>query len=182
MAYANRIDIPGCARLIGIPAEEFEETSGSYSLKGLKSIVVDSKYVDTVDKTGQTLIPPTLGSFANTFGADIKSSLGIDVPVSEGDKAEKNSIFLTVGESDKFKDVAGRKTAEGYSLEVTADGITVTGASPLGAWWGTRTILQQAALGAGQVPQGSGTNSPGWATRGSMVSLVFGCLLHFFLQ
>lgn len=132
--------------------------------------MVDQQYFDAKDNDGQTLIPPTLESFARTFSEDLKSSLGFNIPVETGKKGGKDSIFLTLGNADNFKDIAGRKTSEGYKLDVTAEGITVSGASPLGAWWGTRTILQQAVLGDSQLPHGSGSNSPGWGSRGCMVS------------
>jgi hexosaminidase len=136
----------------------------------LKSIVVDDRYAETVDNTGETLIPPTLGSFVQTFSDDLASSLGLNVPIKNGKKAEKDSIFVTIGKADGYKDIAGRNTAEGYSLDVTSEGITITGASPLGAWWATRSILQQAVLGDSDFPYGSGSNSPGWGIRGFMVS------------
>ena len=131
--------------------------------------MVDGRFTNATDTTGETLIPPTLGSFAQTFSEDLASSLGLDVPVQQGSKAATDSIFLTIGNPDDFKDVAGRNTAEGYTLAVTSDGITITGASPLGAWWATRSILQQATLGDSELPYGSGTNSPGWKNRGMMV-------------
>lgn len=162
---------PGQARLLGIPTEPFEENqSGSYSLGQLKSIVIDQRYTDTVDNTGQTLIPPTLESFVHTFSEDLVLSLGLDLEIKEGEEAEQDSIFVTIGNSSEYKDAAGRSTSEGYSLDVTSEGIAISGASPLGAWWATRSVLQQAVLGDLKFPYGSGSNAPGWGSRGFMVS------------
>ncbi len=66
--------------------------------------------------------------------------------IVNGEEAAPNSIFITLDSSTKFQDVAGRNTSEGYKLSVTNDGITIAGASPLGAWWGTRSVLQAAVL------------------------------------
>jgi hexosaminidase len=62
------------------------------------------------------------------------------------------------------------ETSEGYSIHVTIYGIVITGASPLGAFWGTRSILQQATLSGGmKLSLGSAIDSPGWAIRGAFV-------------
>ncbi|RDW79819.1 glycoside hydrolase-1 [Coleophoma cylindrospora] len=135
-----------CARLLGIPTVPFvsSNSTGTFSLDTVKAIVVDAAYKDTVNNDGETLIPPTLLSFAETFSSDLSSSLGLDIPVTIGNGSLSNSIFLTLGNSSEYLDAAGRPTSEGYSLAITANRIVVKGASPLGAWWATRTIMQQA--------------------------------------
>lgn len=152
-----------------MPTVPFTATGGSYSLKHINAIIVDARYENTVDEDGVTLIPPTLLSFAKTFSGDLLSSLDLRVPVVVGLKPEPHSIFLTIGTATDYLDAAGRTTSEGYSLDVTKSGVVVTGASPLGAWWGTRTILQQAILGQSSLSIGHGTDSPGWGVRGFMV-------------
>ncbi|KAL1870780.1 hypothetical protein Daus18300_005100 [Diaporthe australafricana] len=116
-----------------------------------------------------TLIPPTLLEFAQTFADDLGSIFNIDATVTNGANATADSIFLTLGDSSAYLNASGDPSSEGYSLSVTADGITITGASPLGAWWGTRTVLQQATLNNGTIALGTGTDTPGWATRGMML-------------
>lgn len=122
-----------------------------------------------MDNDGQTLIPPTLSEFAEVFQEDLESSLGIKLPLLHGQKSGTDSIFLTVDNNTEFHDAAGRATSEGYSLTVSQSGITIAGASPLGTWWGTRSLIQEAVLNDLNIPQGSGTDAPGWATRGVMV-------------
>lgn len=131
---------------------------------------MDTRYATAVDNNGLTLIPPTLLSFAETFGSDL-ASIGIHVPVRLGFQAEEEAIFLTVSDNaGEFLDAAGRPTSEGYSLKVTKSSIIISGASPLGTWWGTRTVLQQAALGELKMAVGDGIDSAGWGERGMMVS------------
>ena len=132
---------------------------------------MDYRYENAVNTEGETLIPPTLMSFAKTFSSDLEASLNLKVPVVTGNAATANSIFLTIGtNSSQFLDAAGRPTSEGYSIDVTSQGIVITGASPLGAWWGTRTILQQGVLVDNmQLSLGSATDSPGWGIRGTFV-------------
>lgn len=157
------------ARLITVPTIPFAETGGDYALSQLSEIIVDQQYADAVDRDSQTLIPPKLQDFAATFQQDLSSSLGLNLDLSLGKSSKKNSIFLTLGNNTNFRDVAGRFTSEAYQLEVNDHGIHVIGASPLGAWWATRSIIQAAAVGNSSIPKGSGLDAPGWASRGVML-------------
>ncbi|KAJ5116299.1 hypothetical protein N7456_000647 [Penicillium angulare] len=157
------------ARLVTVPVVPFTETGGNYNLSQITDIVVDSRYVNAIDHQGDTLIPPTLQEFAETFQGDLKSVLGLDVHVSKGDERKQNAIFLTLGNNTGFKDAAGTYTHEGYELAVDGQGVVVTGASPLGAWWATRSIIQIATTGDLALPRGSGVDAPGWGTRGAMI-------------
>lgn len=137
----------------------------------MKSVIVDTQYLHHVDLDGETLIPPTLLEFATTFSDDLSTVLGVHVPVITGSRSASDSLFITIGKSSQYVDAAGRATSEGYSLDVSSDGITVTGASPLGAWWGTRSLLQQAVLGNSRISYGSAVDAPGWGVRGLFVLL-----------
>lgn len=138
----------------------------------IQAIVVDSQYASAVDNSMDTLIPPTLFEFATTFAQDLSSIFSVNATVTNGSSSSTlpDSIFLTLGDAHAYLNASGDASSEGYTLSVTATGITITGASPLGAWWATRTVLQQATLHAGgALPLGSGTDTPGWATRGMML-------------
>jgi len=156
--------------LLGLPTVPFVEDGGHLSLSKLGRIIVDAEHCDIADTTGHTLIPPTLLEFANTFASDLEAT-GSNTEVVAGDHAEEGSIFLTIGNSSEFIDAAGRWTAEAYTLNVTDDRIIITGASPLGAWWATRSVFQQRALN-GTIATGYGVDAPGWGTRGIMVCLL----------
>lgn len=133
---------------------------------------MDEQYQNSVDNDGETLIPPTLLEFSKTFSDDLQSTFDLKIPVVTGKSAEYKSIFITLGDSSAFIDAAGRPTSEGYEIQVTEKGISVIGASPLGAWWGTRSILQQGTLNKNlQLSLGSATDAPGWGIRGAFVSL-----------
>lgn len=158
--------------LTGLPTVPFKADPGGGQLdvSKLKSIVIDSAYVDARDTEGDTLIPPTLGEFAHTFADDLaKKDIKLKVTVSR--KPCPHSIFLTVGDTEGYLDRAGRVTSEGYTLSTEPHGVVISGASPLGVWWGTRTLLQQVVLGDGHLPLGSGKDAPGWGQRGVMVSM-----------
>lgn len=160
------------ARLATVPTVPFTETGGSYDLSDVKQIIVDSRYVNTIDHQGQTLIPPTLHEFAETFQSDLNEIFGVEVQVSSGSTRKPNSIFLTLGNNTDFVNAAGSYTSESYELTVDSHGPVITGASPLGVWWATRSIIQLATVGDLKIPKGSAVDAPGWGSRGVMVSLI----------
>jgi hypothetical protein len=157
--------------LLGIPTVPFTESGDYFELSSLSGITVDTKHCEDTDTNGHTLIPPTLLKFANTFASDLETT-GCHTEVNTGLEAGQGVIFVTIGNNSEFVDAAGRWTSEAYSLNVSTEGITIIGASPLGAWWATRSILQQAALNNGSIPTGYGVDAPGWGTRGIMVRLI----------
>ncbi|KAK7461887.1 hypothetical protein VKT23_008320 [Stygiomarasmius scandens] len=136
------------------------------------SIVVDSQFQDSGS--------PSLSSFAQTFRSDIITVTGFnDIPdVTVGDAPEEpdvSTIFLTLGASN-FTLFNGQETGEGYEFEVTNMVYTIKGVEAIGAWWGTRTLLQQvllslAASNETSIPAGSGSDGPGWEIRGFMLDV-----------
>lgn len=159
----------GLSRLVTIPTIPFTGTDDTYSLDQLTSIIVDARYVNAVDRDGQTLIPPTLQQFAETFQKDLQSSVGIDIPLTSSSTAAANSIFFTITNETGFRDVAGRFTSEAYTLKIDENGVKISGASPLGTWWGSRSLIQAAIVKGHALPQGSAVDAPGWANRGVML-------------
>ncbi|KAJ5692321.1 hypothetical protein N7462_001744 [Penicillium macrosclerotiorum] len=157
------------SRLVTVPITPFTAAGGTYDVSQLTEIVIDSRYAKVVDYHGQTLIPPTLHEFAETFQEDLKSTLGLDVQLTHGATRKPNTVFVTLRNNTGFRDAAGRWTAEGYKLRVDDSGVVVTGASPLGAWWATRSIIQAAVAGNSTLPKGTGIDAPAWGIRGAML-------------
>ncbi|GAW23004.1 hypothetical protein ANO14919_125510 [Xylariales sp. No.14919] len=156
--------------LIGIPTIPFNVLgSGAYSISTVKSIIVDHEYANRVDENGETLIPPRLHEFASTFASDLHDIWGLNVSVSVARKPRPHSIFLTVSEKPSFWYASGEASSEGYASEVTTSGITIHGATPLGVWWGTRSLIQQSILSEGKLPIGKSVDFPGWKIRGMML-------------
>lgn len=155
--------------MLGIPTLPYSSSNGTYALSDITSIVVDSQYASSVDDTLDTLIPPTLFEFVTTFASDLTSIFDLAIPVTNGSSTAPNTIFLTLGDPSTYLNASGSPSSEGYTLTTTPTGITITAASPLGAFWATRTILQQATLNTGSIPLGTGVDVPGWASRGMML-------------
>ncbi|KAI0445774.1 beta-hexosaminidase [Xylaria telfairii] len=165
------------ARLLTIPTIPFEPAAhGSYSLSSIHKVLIDGNFKDAVNADGETLIPPSLKDFASTFQEDLKSVTGTNLQVGESNAAVEGSIFLTVNTNGTYLDAAGRQTREGYSITINEQGVTIAGASPLGTWWGTRSLLQLLALNDGELPYGVAKDSPGWSTRGAMLD----CARHYY--
>ncbi|KAF9240848.1 glycoside hydrolase family 20 protein [Melanogaster broomeanus] len=82
--------------------------------------------------------------------------------------------YLT-GSSSNHTYYSGFATVEGYDFTISNTSYVISGSGPIGAWWGTRTLLQQLVLSQHgddvrySVPAGSGTDSPGWEVRGFML-------------
>jgi hexosaminidase len=164
--------------LVGIPTVPFTSTGDTFNTTSITGIVVDSVLANSTDKHGWTEIPPTLGEFSQLFADDWNKLTGCSVSVKllHGNAlyaAEQDSAVLIIAVDQSLTgsvDAAGRSTSEGYTIEVSnSTGVKVTGASALGAWWGTRTLLQQAILGKGLIATGNGLDAPGWNTRGVML-------------
>jgi len=157
-------------RSIGIPTHSFTTSDrGTYNISSVKSILVDPKYAGSRDTTGETLIPPNLREFAGTFAADLHEALGIKVTVSVAYTPQPDSIFLSIDDRPLYKYASGEASAEGYTFEVTNSGVAVHGASSLGVWWATRSLLQQSIISQGAIPLGRAIDVPGWKTRGMML-------------
>ncbi|KGQ04092.1 Beta-hexosaminidase subunit A1 [Beauveria bassiana D1-5] len=154
--------IPAYA-IVAVPEIPLKVSPGVFSLQNLNSILLDPRYVNATDSDGQTLVPPTLSEFIYTFQEDLETTFGLQIPVQSSEIATEGSIFITLSnDTAKFRDAAGRATSEGYQLEI-GEAVTISGASPLGAWLGTRSVLQLAVLNEKKLSYGIATDSPGWA-------------------
>ncbi|KAH8094668.1 glycoside hydrolase [Cristinia sonorae] len=146
-----------------------------FQLSELVRIVVDSKSAAKGS--------PSLLDFAKVFRNDLNSvtflKTILPVETSSHNIALPNlpTIFLTIDPKKQFKLFNGKPTDEGYELTTSRNSIVVTASAPIGVWWGTRTIVQQAALAAASgskkitFPVGKVTDAPGWEVRGFMLDV-----------
>ncbi|KIK58028.1 glycoside hydrolase family 20 protein [Collybiopsis luxurians FD-317 M1] len=145
------------------------------------SFIVDSNVQIIVDSRFAGSGSPTLGGFAQTFRSDLESVTRSNVSqVHIGNAPSSPSvptIFLTLGVSNSSNLTLfnGKPSVEGYEFEVTERLYTIRGVEAIGAWWGTRTLLQQVVLSIANgsnpaaIPAGSGSDNPGWEIRGFML-------------
>ncbi|TCD67896.1 hypothetical protein EIP91_011830 [Steccherinum ochraceum] len=137
-------------------------------------IIVDSK----VASQGS----PSLLDFAKVFRNDLSTVTStpiLPVHVSNPDIQTLSlpSIFLTIDTKKSYSLFNGKPTEEGYDLVTTRNSIIITASAPIGVWWGTRTVIQQAVLAAASgskdifIPAGNVTDTPGWDVRGFMLDV-----------
>ncbi|MDO5462037.1 MAG: family 20 glycosylhydrolase [bacterium] len=135
-----------CAKPVVIP-DLREWTDGeavAYTLPATPRIVLDSQC-------------PQLRLHADAFAEDLKQSQVVDASATP----IKGDIRLKV--------VPGiLENEEGYILEVSPDAITITAPTPLGAYWGTRTLVQVFQNENGTFPSGKAVDWPQYKVRGFM--------------
>ena len=111
-----------------------------------------------------------LASTARLLADYIKEVTGTEVKT--GTKAEKNCIILKVDPSITHK--------EGYELNVTADAVTLTGATEAGVFYGCQTIHKALPITEGKalasLPAGEVKDFPQYSYRGFMIDVG----RHFF--
>ena len=145
-------------------------------------VIVDEARASSRDDGGQSLIPPTLSSFAHTFAADVEELFpGTHVTVilaNVGDfKPQIGDIVLTIQpnttqSASGFTLANGSPTSEGYEMEVSNSTVTISGSGAKGSFWGTRTLLQGLTLTKGSFPGGIIKDQPDWKTRGFMLGKI----------
>ncbi|KAL1976792.1 hypothetical protein VTN31DRAFT_3074 [Thermomyces dupontii] len=157
------------SRLRGIPAVPFESKSEDvFSFSTIRDVAVDARYQHEVDRDGQTLIPPILHQFANTFVRDLQPVRSLSIQAVNC-LAMASSLPLTVTERSSMQQVDRPPRDIPSMLRPTESSSKVP--VPLGAWLGTRTVLQQTILNDGTIPLGSGRDVPGWGTRSIMLDV-----------
>ncbi|KAJ7484729.1 glycoside hydrolase, partial [Mycena latifolia] len=151
----------------------------SFVDSGGPGFVLSSSTQIIVDPAFQNSGSPSLFSYAQTFRDDLISLTGFtSVPeVKPGSAVDSDPsapiIFMTLGAANHayFNGVA---TEEGYDFVISSQSYIINGSGAIGAWWGTRTLLQQVAMNSGSdgsitLAAGSGSDTPGWEIRGFMI-------------
>lgn len=123
--------------------------------------------VYTLSKSTRIVIPEDacadLEAYATVFAKDlglalVRESKGF---LFSGKAARKGDIILTVKPDPKAN-------AESYTLSVAKNGIRVEAPTPLGAFWGTRSLLQVFRANGGAFPCGEAKDWPDYPIRGFM--------------
>ncbi len=106
-----------------------------------------------------------LAAVAESFIQDYEEMFGVRLQVVKGKPAAGDFVFV----QDNTADASSQMGEEGYRLNIE-DYATVTAATPRGAYWATRTILQISEQSASRtLPRGATTDVPAYAVRGFMM-------------
>ncbi len=139
-----------------------------------RTVFVTSDLASRRDSEGLTLIPPSGEEFARTFAEDLTSMTGDKWTISVTDSLSyvASGIIMTTCDSDhaRLAYENGTPTEEGYVLQVANGKAVIRGSGSRGAWWGTRTLLQQLMISKWtSLPELTITDAPAYATRGFML-------------
>lgn len=110
---------------------------------------------------------PTLRERAELFARELSEIFGREVKVVDKQREGKKDIVLAVVKPNS-KALSG-KTAPGkesYGIFAASDGLYVYALDPLGAFWGTRTILQVFKQNDNAFPCGIAVDYPQYPLRG----------------
>lgn len=103
---------------------------------------------------------------AQSFANDYQEMFNQKLTVVKGNKARKGDIFFTLKADKKLGD-------EGYRLHISSESVQVESATPRGAFWATRTLLQLSEQNKQRaLPCGTTTDVPQYALRGFMLDVA----------
>ena len=125
-----------------------------------KSITENTGYLELTVNSKIKYSDASLETLATILKEDIKSSTGLDLPISNGN-ADAGDIELGINNS---------LSGEAYTLTVD-DKVVLKGANYRAAVWGTSTLLQ-AISGDGNIQKMTVNDSPEVNYRGLMVDLA----------
>ncbi len=140
-----------------IPAlQEWTGADGAFSLLPTTRILVSA--ADSASGA------PSLLQHMETFSRDMAELIGHSLPVVAGESpARPGDIVVSLSREPDF----ARLGREGYTLAV-GDHIKLRAPEALGAFWGTRTLLQVFATNNLTFPRGSAADYPRYPLRGFM--------------
>ncbi|KAI0444036.1 glycoside hydrolase family 20 protein [Xylaria telfairii] len=156
------------------PTSHDEATVG-VSLDGISTTVYITKSLASHrDTSGLTLIPPSGLEFAQLFVDDLNEASPkkwiLDVVDAPPTNASGIILKEFPGDAASLSYEDGNPTEEGYMMEIGANRAVISGSGARGAWWGTRTLLQQLMVSNWTaLPASRVTDVPAYASRGFML-------------
>lgn len=141
-AVGGQVDLPPT-----IPSlDNFHKGTGTWTLAAGAKVIADAG----------------LDQVAALTAKELTAYLGSDVPIGAA-TARSSDVSLKVDPS------ATNLGAEGFTLSLNDKGLTVTGATKQGVFYGTRSVSQLLRQGTLTLPAGSVTSVPKYAERGATV-------------
>lgn len=113
---------------------------------------------------------PTLRERAELFASELSEIFGREIAVLDRARPGKNDINLMVEVASGDSDSANLGK-EGYILGAMSDGLYIVATDPIGAFWGTRSVLQVFKQNNNTFPCGIAVDYPQYPLRGFMYDL-----------
>lgn len=102
---------------------------------------------------------------ARDFSADLREVTAARVSKLPPSSEQSTDITMTLLKGDNIG-------PEGYKLQIDSSGIRIGAATPVGLYWGTRTLLQILRQSPGSVPCGKAIDFPRYGVRGFMLDIA----------
>ena len=135
-----------------IPAlQQWKGAKGTLALPAQGSIVINPQDESTLGQTASILVE------------DLKELIGWEYTITTG-KAKKNDIYLSLSKPDE------QLGNEGYVLAIN-NKVSIEAPTPLGVFWGTRTLLQMLYRQEATLAKGTTRDWPEFPSRGFMLDV-----------
>lgn len=156
--FANMPDAPRNAKPAVVPAlQEWHGGEGAFVPAADFAVVVPEKYANVGT--------PSLRERAELFAAELSEIFGRKVAVVNTPRQGKADITLIADPENADAACLGK---EGYGIFSASNALVVTAVDSLGAFWGTRTILQVFRRHENTFPCGIAVDYPQYPLRGFM--------------
>ena len=143
-----------------IPAlQEWLGDEGSFVPDEDFAILLSERYADVGD--------PTLRERVELFARELSEIFGREIQILPKKRPGKKDITIGLGSPEGL----GNLGDEGYMIFSRESGLSILASDPLGAFWGTRTILQVFKQHNNTFPCGQGVDYPQYPLRGFMYDL-----------
>ncbi len=152
---------PGNAKPKVVPAvQEWVGKQGAFVPSDDFALIVP----DSVANVGE----PTLKARAELFAKELSEVFGREVNVLGQARPGKKDICITLDDDENIADLG----KEAYVINSSENGLRVVSSDPLGAFWGTRTILQVFKQHNNTFPCGDAVDYPQYPLRGFMYDIA----------
>jgi hexosaminidase len=170
------IKLTGCLAAAGAIAscQSAPKEVANYQVVPLPQQIVAAQGAPFVLKSGVKILYPQgneqMQRNAQFLAGYLKTATGKDFATAEGTEG-KNAIVLTLGQVSE--------NPEGYQLKVSANGVTITGPTAAGVFYGIQTLRKSLPIAVGAdvaLPEVDITDAPRFGYRGAH----FDVSRHFF--
>lgn len=133
---------------------EWHGSSGSFALNPDSHIILDPAYANQLQTT------------ARVFQQDLRAEINTSLPIAVSSNLGAGNFFLTL------KTLDSGIGSEGYLLNIDSS-VTINARTTIGAFYGTRTVLQilRAASDHASMPKGYARDYPEYQERGFMLDV-----------
>lgn len=152
---------PGNAKPKVVPAiQEWVGKQGAFAPSEDFALLLSDSYADVGE--------PTLKARAELFAKELSEIFGREIKILNKQRPGKKDISFAIAPDNAI----GNLGKEGYGIISDENGLHILASDPLGAFWGTRTILQVFKQHNNTFPCGIAIDYPQYPLRGFMYDIA----------